>query len=395
MIQSAAMLEVGQLRRAASGRKLLLIQPQAENAGAQEIARLLVGALSARGYVAHQLFFYRKTDAFDGHPDVVICAPARPAGLVGLARLFLRLVREIRRERPDVVLCFQHYGNVVGGPAAWLAGVRDIVANQNSTPDQTPAKVRILDRIAGSLGIYRRIVVNSHDSAKHFADYPGSYRRRVVHIDHGFADKTSALTKAQARSRYGLPDEAQLLGCVSRVHPLKNIGAAVALLGQDPHWHLAIAGQGPDRQRLETLARAEGWDERLHFVGELTPVEVGDFLAALDVFVFPSISETFGLAAIEAAQVGVPVVANRLPVLEEILAVEGEPCALFVDADDPLALAAAVRRCLDEPDLVAAMTARSRRLAARFPLDSMVDGYDDLIRGLDAPPGPSRRAVPA
>jgi glycosyltransferase involved in cell wall biosynthesis len=381
-------------RRLVPGRKLLLIQPQAENAGAQEIARLLEGALTARGYATRQLFFYRKTDAFDGHPDVVICAPARPRGPFGLGRLLWRLVSEIRRERPDVVLCFQHYGNVIGGPAARLAGVRDVIANQNSTTDQTPPKVRVLDRIAGTLGIYRRIVVNSHDSAQHFAEYPGAYRRRVVHIDHGFADKTSGLSKAEARARYGLPAGARLLGCVSRVHPLKNIGAAVALLGEDAQWHLAVAGQGPDRARLEALAQEKGWSERLHFVGELAPIAVGDFLAALDVFVFPSISETFGLAAIEAAQVGVPVVANRLAVLEEVLAVDSEPCALFVDADDPAAFAAAVRRVLDEPGTAEALTARSRGLASRFPLDDMVDAYDDLIRGLAAPvPAPRRLAT--
>jgi glycosyltransferase involved in cell wall biosynthesis len=382
-------------RRPAPGRKLLLIQPQAENAGAQEIARLLAGSLAARGYATRQLFFYRKTDAFDGQADVVVCAETRPTDLFALARLLWRLLGEIRRERPDVVLCFQHYGNVVGGLAARLVGAREVIANQNTTMELTPRKARLADRIAGTFGIYRRIVVNSHDSAQHFADYPEAYRKRVVHIDHGFADKTSGISKAEARARYGLPAEARLLGCVSRLHPLKNIGAAIALLGEDPHWHLALAGQGPERPRLEAMAGEKGWSDRLHFVGELAPTAVGDFLAALDAFVFPSASETFGLAAIEAAQVGVPVIANRLPVLEEVLAVEGEPCALFVDVDGPAAFAAAVRRVLDEPGLAAGLTTRSRRLASRFPLDSMIDAYDDLIRGLDGPLPASPQPVTA
>src|SRR5205085_1262808 len=99
---------------------------------------------------------------------------------------------------------------------------------------------------------------------------------------------------------------------------------------------------------------------RLHLAGELSPDAVGAFLSALDVFVFPTLAETFGLAVVEAAAAGVPVVANELPVLREVLAVDGEPCALFADANDTEAFAAAVARLLSAPGLRAALTRPAR-----------------------------------
>lgn len=368
--------------RPATGPHVLLIQPQAENAGAQAIARMLATALADRGYRTGQLFFYRKTGAFDADPDVAFCAAKRPRTPLAFGRFFIDLVRRLRRARPDAVLCFQHYGNIVGAAAARLAGVPVVIANQNSARDTTPPRARLVDRWLGGLGLYGRIVVNSHDSAGDLADYPARYRARVVHIDHGFVGRGSELTPAEARARLGLgvPPDGRLLGCVARLHPLKNLAAAVRLLPHDPAWHLALAGQGEERDALAALADRLGCGARLHLVGELPPDRVGDFLRALDAFVFPSRAETFGLAAVEAAQAGVPVVANALPVLREVLATGEGPCALFVDTEDDAAFAEAVRRLEREPDLAARLVRSGRGLAGRFPVDAMAGAYDDLLR---------------
>lgn len=366
-------------------RRLVLVQTQAENAGAQEISRLLAGSLHERGYDVHQVFLFRRTDAFDADPNAVFCADARPTNPLQVVRLLLALYGHVRRLRPDAVLCFQHFGNAIAAPLARLAGVRTVIANQNSATLTTAAWVRRLDRWLGTSGVFTRIVVNSQDAAAEYAAYPRPYRDRLVRIDHGFQEKGSGFDKEQARAAFGLPQGAILLGCVARLHPLKHLDAAIRLLPSDSRWHLTVAGQGQARADLIELARSLGCVERVHFLGELAPAKVGDFLAALDIFVFPSRAETFGLAVVEAAQAGVPVVANRLPVLREVLTVDREPCALFVDVDDTAAFAAAIRRLLDEGSLAAVLSQRGRRLRERYPLDVMVDAYDAMIRDLVAP----------
>ncbi|TXN06768.1 glycosyltransferase family 4 protein [Methylobacterium sp. WL103] len=361
------------------GPTVLFLQPQAENAGAQAIARMLAAGLTARGYKTPQLFFYRKTAAFDGEEGVNFSAQDRPGTPFAFLRFFFGLVGAIRRAKPDAVLCFQHYGNIIGAAAARLAGIPVVIANQNSARDTTPLAARRIDQWLGGLGLYSRIVVNSHDSARDLAGYPSRYRARIAHIDHGFVGRGSAVTQAAARARFGLP-EGYILGCVARLHPLKNLDAALRLLPYDTNWHLALAGQGAARAELEALAEQLGCGARLHFVGELQPELVGDFLRTLDAFVFPSKAESFGLAAVEAAQAGVPVVANDLPVLREVLATDDGPCALFCDVGDTAAFAAAVRRLTEEPDVANRLVSSGRQLDGRFPVDAMADAYCSLLR---------------
>ena len=118
----------------------------------------------------------------------------------------------------------------------------------------------------------------------------------------------------------------------------------------------------------------------MHLIGDMPPQKVGLFLAGLNVFVFPSLAETFGLAAVEAAQAGIPVVANDLPVLREVLTVDGEPCALFANAADTEDFAAKIDMVFRDHQSTARMVALGRRLAGRYAVSGMVDAYAGLIR---------------
>jgi glycosyltransferase involved in cell wall biosynthesis len=359
--------------------RIVLVQTQAENAGAQEISRLIAADLAARGFDVRQLFFFRRTASFDGSANVEFCADERPRSPLAFLRFLASLHRRLRAIRPDVVVTFQHYGNVIAAPVARMAGARRVIANQVSAGGIMARWVVTSDKWLGRLGAYDRIVVNSDYTASLFAAYPASYRNRILRLDHGFEDKTQAIGKAEARAALGLPADVALLGCAARLHPSKQLDVAVAILPMIDGAHLALAGQGQDQPRLEALAREAGVSARVHFLGELPPEKIGIFLAALDCFVFPSAAETFGLAPVEAAQTGLPVVANELLVLKDVLKVDGEPCALFVDAHDHAAFADAVKRVLDDPALAARLGAAGRRLQQRYPLSAMTDAYAELI----------------
>jgi glycosyltransferase involved in cell wall biosynthesis len=365
--------------------RVVLVQTQAEAAGAQEVSRILGQGLEAKGYVVHHIFLYRRTAAFDHQVNVIYCASRRPAGAPSLVRMFIAFVRHLKALRPDVVLCFQHYGNIVGAAAAKLAGIDVIVANRTTPKSLVPRWASSMDFLFGCAGLFARVVVNSGAVVEEYRAYPRCYRSRVVRIDHGFATKTTDLSRAEARASLGLPADGVMMGCVARLHPVKNQAAAIRLLPLERDWHLALAGQGADQARLISLAASLGVADRVHFTGELSVDRIALFLRSLDVFVFPSQAETFGLAVVEAAQAGVPVVANDLEVLREVLAADGNPCALFVDADDAGAFAAAVRRLLADGDLRASLTSRGTRLAQRYSIEAMVDRYAALIENVLPP----------
>ncbi|WP_245290751.1 glycosyltransferase family 4 protein [Rhodopseudomonas sp. AAP120] len=359
--------------------RVLLVQTQAENAGAQEISRLVGAGLAARGYDVHNLFFFRQSRSFDEPPQTVYCAPRRPGDPLSFLRFLGALHRRIRRMRPDVILTFQHYGNAIGGVVARLAGPAPVIANQVSARLTMPAWLRGIDRVLGQFGVFARITVNSHDMLRDYSRYPGGYRQRLTHVPHGFDQKRPTLSKAEARRHFGLAPDAIVLGSVARLHPLKQLDAALRVLPAHPGWTLALAGQGPDETRLRDLAAQLGVAERVRFVGEISPEQVANFLACLDVFVFPSMAETFGLAAVEAAHAGVPVVANDLPVLREVLAYQGEPAAILVDAADTPALGAAIARVLGDGALATQLRRAAEGLKTRYSVDAMVDEYVRLI----------------
>lgn len=363
------------------GRKLhvLLAQTQAENAGAQEISRLLGAGLTARGHRVTNLFFFRKSDSFDEPPNTLYCAPSRPGNPLALLRMLWTLGGHIRTTRPDAVLTFQHFGNVIGAGVTRLVSRAPVVANQVSSALSMSRPVRTADIVMGSLGFFDCITLNSRDMEREYSRYPAAYRSRMVHVPHGFDDKALTLSKEAARRQFNLPPDRVLLGCAARLHPHKRLDLAIRLLPDQPSWHLALAGQGADEARLRQLANDLNVSDRLHLLGEIPPARMADFLACLDVFVFPTQAETFGLAAVEAANAGVPSVVTDLPVLREVLSCEGRPTALFVDASDHAQLSAAVARLLTDKQLRDDLRQNAKGLRLRYSVDAMVEEYVRIL----------------
>ncbi len=388
-------------RGATRPKRLLFVQTQAEMAGAQEISRILGDGLSRPGpegepaYDVHHLFLYRKSAGCDDFPNAHFAARERPGNPLAKAVFFTRLALMMRKIGADVVLPFQHYGNIVAGPIARLVGTRRIIANHVSAPATISGTVRRIDRLLGLAGAYDVMTVNSQATWRDYMAYPERYRRRIVHVPHGFARKTTTLDKIAARRQLGLPETATLLGTVARLHPLKRIDLAMKLLPGNPDLHLAIAGQGPDAERLHAVAATLGIRDRVHFLGERRPEEIGILLASLDVFVFPSEAETFGLAAVEAADAGIPVVSHDMPVMREVLQVDGVACALFADAADTGAFEAQVRTLLSDRGEYDRFATLGRRLGALHSLDAMVASYRALIEGRIAGGQPRHRPMPA
>lgn len=364
-----------------SGRKLhvLLVQTQAENAGAQEISRLLGAGLTARGHRVSNLFFFRKSDSFDEPPETFYCASRRPGNALALLRMLWTLGGHIRSTRPDAVLTFQHFGNVIGAGVTRLVSRAPVIANQVSSALAMSRPVRTADIVMGSLGFYDRITLNSKDMEREYSRYPQAYRSRMVHVPHGFEDKALIMPKRAARQKFNLPADRILLGCAARLHPHKRLDAAIRLLPDEPSWHLALAGQGADETRLRQLADELNVADRLHLLGEIAPRQIADFLACLDIFVFPTQAETFGLAAVEAANAGVPSVVTDLPVLREVLSFEGRPTALFVDAADQAKLSAAVSQLLTDQALSDELQQNARGLRLRYSVDAMVEEYVKIL----------------
>jgi len=173
------------------------------------------------------------------------------------------------------------------------------------------------------------------------------------------------------------PNGEQLMVHVSNFRPVKRAVEVVEVfhrLIQDGYGiKLLLVGDGPDRVAAEHRARELEVYDDVRFLGKQEPVE--EILSIADIFMMPSGSETFGLAALEAMACEVPVVASNIGGLPELV-VDGET-GFLCPLGDIDAFAAACKRILDDPDLKAKMAAAARgRAKNEFDTDMIIPMYE-------------------
>jgi N-acetyl-alpha-D-glucosaminyl L-malate synthase BshA len=165
---------------------------------------------------------------------------------------------------------------------------------------------------------------------------------------------------------------------VSNFRALKRVDRVVDILDrQEPSARLLLIGDGPERAGILAQVERRGLTDRVRWLGEVEGF--ADLLREADVFVLPSETESFGLAALEALASGVPVVASDVGGLPEVVR-HGETG--FLEAD-VAAMATRVAEILADPDRRHGMrTAAREDVERRFRRDPMIEAYADVYAEL-------------
>ena len=137
---------------------------------------------------------------------------------------------------------------------------------------------------------------------------------------------------------------------------LRTIARVRALVPTDVDISLEILGEGPDRRRLERFVAAHGMGGWVHLPGRVPRDELRERFAAADIYVAPAPLESFGIAALEARTVGLPVVGRLGSGLQEFVK---DGLNGYLAADDE-AMAGAVARLVSDDELRGSMTAYNR-----------------------------------
>ncbi len=125
-------------------------------------------------------------------------------------------------------------------------------------------------------------------------------------------------SQPERRSAYALPNE-PILCHISNFRKVKRVEDVIRVFEKINHVHpskLIMVGDGPDRYASEQLCRTLGLCNRIIYLGKLR--ETRQVLELADVFILPSESESFGLAALEAMAVGVPVISSNTGGIPEV-----------------------------------------------------------------------------
>jgi glycosyltransferase involved in cell wall biosynthesis len=188
--------------------------------------------------------------------------------------------------------------------------------------------------------------------------------------------------RGELRAALGAGDDDVFVLSVARLAPEKGLDTLVSAAAEakEPRLLIAVAGEGPERERLTRQARTLG--VRLCLLGDIQPAaKVLELYAAADLFALLSHHEPWGVVVNEAAACGLPLLLSERVGAAHDLLVDGVNGAL-VHAGDAAAAARALVRLTAYPELRRAAGARSRELVASWGYESSVEDFVVAVRAL-------------
>jgi glycosyltransferase involved in cell wall biosynthesis len=199
----------------------------------------------------------------------------------------------------------------------------------------------------------------------------GETKSKVIPIGVDLREFAALPPRGEFRDRHRIPRDAPVLAFLGRIHPIKGLSvllkALARLKAEVPGLILAVAGPDEDgyRSELERLGRGLGIDGHLRWLGTIEEKSKLGFLSDADVFVLPSFSENFGLAAVEAMAVGCPVIVGRGVNIAPQVQAYGAGWVVSTEAEP---LASAIAEALHNPEAC--------RTAGKAGQQLVADQYD-------------------
>ena len=293
------------------------------------------------------------------------------------ASLGYRIAQFARRHRAGIIHCHHYSPFVYGRLATWLhPGLRMVFTEHGRLSDGPPSTKRrwvnpVLGRLPGSMfavsGALRDSMAEEGFPAK---------RISVVHngIDPG--PVPTADDRARVRRSLNLADDAFVVGTIARLNPVKDLGTLIEAFARvrwkHPSAALLLVGDGEERQHLEQVARRDGVQDAVRFLGERN--DARDLLPAFDVYVNSSSSEGVSLTILEAMAARRAIVATRVGGTPEVIVdrstgwlVPSRNSSALGEAIGALALDPARRQAFGE--------AARKAVEQHFTLDRMVENY--------------------
>jgi glycosyltransferase involved in cell wall biosynthesis len=372
----------GVRQKASCGRVKLLFAIKSlagSGGGAERVLADVASELARRGHAVTVVSF--DTVDADSYPfestvkraRLGIGRSDRPSGPLEI----LRRVRAIRtfatRARPDVAVGFMHsiylpLGFSLAGTGIPVVASEHIVFQHYRTVPFQQLLVRLTPLLAD------RMVVVSEFARRSF---PAAMQALMAIIPNPVAIPTP-------REREGAGH--RLVLNVGRLEKQKNqrtLVAAFAALAPDyPDWRLRIVGEGPERPALERQVERLGLASRVELPGVRR--DIAAEYAAADIFVMPSIYESFGLATAEALAFRVPAVGFAdCPGTNELIQ-DGRNGILVGGPDAVHALAEGLSRLMDSAPLRAQLGQAGPDSVRRFSLAAVADRWEEVLRTVAA-----------
>jgi glycosyltransferase involved in cell wall biosynthesis len=248
------------------------------------------------------------------HP---ILSLQRDVSLSADVRSFFELCQLFKKEKPDVVHLNSSKVGGVGALAARLGGVKKIIFTAHGWPfrEQRTILMRGALWLASWLtALLSTKVICVSDYDLHQAQQMPFIRDKVVRIYNGI-DLNMQFGSGE-KIRNAFRPGVRITGTIGELTRNKNQEALIAEARRDPDKYVAIVGEGEERQTLEALIEKHSLGPQVKLFGFIPATEV---LRGFDEFALPSLKEGLPYVLLEAKLAGLPIVANRVGGVGEIL----------------------------------------------------------------------------
>ena len=345
--------------------------------GDRQIARSLLRALQHAGHEAPIASHLR---SFDAQGDGERQARLRRLG----ERIAARLARRWRTAAPDLWLTYHVYHkapDLIGPKVSRALGIPYVAVEASITPTQRDGRwskghMLVVDAIRAADTI---VCINPRDvqEVRRVRDATAALDVLTPFID--VAAFTAGLDAQHGRARDDR--DVRLIAVAmmrdgAKLASYRTLAAALAHV-TGVHWSLRIVGDGPVRQDVEQAFGPFG--DRVSFVGEQSAPVIAALMRDSELLVWPAIGEAIGVVFIEAQACGVPVIGGDSPGVAAV--VEAERTGVLVPLEDPLALAAAIRRLASDPSLRERMgAAAAAHVRARHDVPVAATALDAILR---------------
>ncbi|CUX33340.1 glycosyltransferase family 4 protein [Agrobacterium fabrum] len=307
--------------------------------GDRLMARLLMKAMTMAG---HEVFVASELRSFLKQPD----DPARPALIDEAGREIEAIAERWRQEgAPDLWFCYHPYykaPDLLGPELVHRFGIAYVTAEASYSPKRNGMGWQAIQD--GLLAALNGAAVNICFTAR---DREGLVRASPTlqwAILPPFIDAGAFLSNTPR------PEPARLITVAmmragDKLSSYRTLSEALASLPETLDWTLDIVGDGPERAAVETMFSAFP-DHRLGWHGEKSPTEIAALLSKASLYVWPGHGEAYGLAYLEAQAAGLPVVAEKVAGVPEV--VKSGTTGLLTPENDTAAYAEAIRTLLGD-----------------------------------------------
>ena len=304
-----------------SRRRVLFIITKSNWGGAQRYVYDLATALPKHEFEVQVAFGQpgRLADALAraGIETYSIAALQRDVSLVADFRSFLELWRLLRTMRPDIVHLNSSKAAGLGALAARITRVPRVVFTVHGWPfaERRNLVWRMFAFLASwttAILSHSVIVVSKNDLR--IGTHMPFCRRKIHLIYNGIATDIPFASGEVIRNAF--PPSVRITGTIGELTRNKNQIALVNQAKNDPTLFVAIVGEGEERTRLEAMIANYHLEDRVKLFGFMPSTDV---LRGFDIFSLPSLKEGLPYVLLEARTAGIPIVANRVGGVADIL----------------------------------------------------------------------------